>query len=395
METVEFGNREAKTVLIQPVDEHDLRMIENEAALIRESTGKEFLLAAFRVKDWNRDLSPWKAPAVFGSEDFGEGAEETLTEILSYCTDHSRTYYIGGYSLAGLFALWAASRTALFHGAAAASPSVWFPGFTGYLRENGIRCSRVYLSLGDREEKTRNPVMAAVGQRIRETYSLLHEQNVPCVLEWNEGNHFKDADLRTAKAFAWLMNTESLEEKAAGYVRELFAGNSGGHGLDHTLRVYRNALRIAECEPGSDREIVALAALLHDADDHKLFRTENNEHARAFLNANGVSEEKTERILEAVNSVSFSRNQGKAPESLEGKIVQDADRLDAIGAVGIARTFAYGGEHGRSLTESVQHFYDKLLKLRDLMNTETAKKLAENRHEFMLEFLDELQEDVR
>ena len=74
METVEFGNREAKTVLIQPVDEHDLRMIENEAALIRESTGKEFLLAAFRVKDWNRDLSPWKAPAVFGSEDFGEVA---------------------------------------------------------------------------------------------------------------------------------------------------------------------------------------------------------------------------------------------------------------------------------------------------------------------------------
>ena len=87
------------------------------------------------------------------------------------------------------------------------------------------------------------------------------------------------------------------------------------------------------------------------------------------------------------NPVSFSKNGAKKPDSPEGRIVQDADRLDAIGAVGIARTFAFGGEHGRSMEESVQHFYDKLLRLRDLMNTQPAKALAEERHAFLEAFL--------
>ena len=105
MDILEFGNRDADIVLIQPVDAHDLEVIEREAALIREFTKKDFLLAAFQVHDWNKDLSPWKAPAVFGREDFGEGAGDTLSEILNYCTDRTKKYYIGGYSLAGLFAL--------------------------------------------------------------------------------------------------------------------------------------------------------------------------------------------------------------------------------------------------------------------------------------------------
>ena len=96
---------------------------------------------------------------------------------------------------------------------------------------------------------------------------------------------------------------------------------------------------------------------------------------------------KTEEIIAAINSVSFSQNRGKRPETLEGKIVQDADRLDAIGAVGIARTFAFGGEHGRSLDSSILHFHEKLLLLKDEMNTETARQMAEERHAFMLEFL--------
>lgn len=95
-----------------------------------------------------------------------------------------------------------------------------------------------------------------------------------------------------------------------------------------------------------------------------------------------------------INSVSFSRNRGRGSLTPEGKIVQDADRLDAMGAVGIARTFAYGGEHGRSMQESVQHFYDKLLRLKGLMNTETGKQMAEKRHAFLEQFLSEYKQET-
>ena len=119
-----------------------------------------------------------------------------------------RTYYIGGYSLAGLFALWAVYQTDLFAGAAAASPSIWFPGFLDYMKEHEIRTRNVYLSLGDREEKTRNPVMSQVGSCICSAHMLLEERGVRCTLEWNKGNHFKDPDLRTAKAFAWVIEND-------------------------------------------------------------------------------------------------------------------------------------------------------------------------------------------
>ena len=188
------------------------------------------------------------------------------------------------------------------------------------------------------------------------------------------------------------METE-ICEKTIAYIRDLFQGNSGGHGADHTLRVYHNAMMIAKEEPSCDETIVMLAALLHDADDHKLFHTENNANARAFLKSVAILDERIETICEAINSVSFSQNKGSVPRTLEGQIVQDADRLDAIGAVGIARTFAYGGEHGRSMEETVQHFYDKLLLLKDMMNTNPAKRIAEERdafmHYFMKEFFDE------
>ena len=190
------------------------------------------------------------------------------------------------------------------------------------------------------------------------------------------------------------MAGEKLSEKATEYITALFRDNADGHGADHTLRVYKNAMQIAENEPGCDRELIALAALLHDADDHKLFQTESNANARAFLTENGVSEDRVNRICEVINAVSFSQNRGKVPETLEGKIVQDADRLDALGAVGIARTFAYGGKHGRPLEGSVQHFYDKLLLLKDMMNTESGKRLAEDRHAFLESFLRELEDEL-
>ena len=115
---------------------------------------------------------------------------------------------MGGYSLAGLFALWAATRTDTLYGVAAASPSVWFPGWSEYEAAHPIRAQRVYLSLGDREEHTKNQTMAAVGDNIRALHSALTRRGKDCTLEWNAGGHFKDADLRTARAFAWTMESE-------------------------------------------------------------------------------------------------------------------------------------------------------------------------------------------
>ena len=181
---------------------------------------------------------------------------------------------------------------------------------------------------------------------------------------------------------------------AEAYIRALFEGNADGHGYEHTLRVYRTAMQIAGTVPGTDRFIVALGALLHDADDHKLFETEDNANARRFLDGQGIDADTAERICGVINSVSFSRNRGKKPDTAEGMIVQDADRLDAIGAVGIARTFAYGGKHGRSPESSIDHFHEKLLLLKDMLNTPEARNMAAGRHAFMEAFLQEWERET-
>ena len=205
MTVFEYGITDSPIVLIQPVDDHDLDMIENEVRIIKKLSESDFRLLAFKVKRWNDDLSPWQAPPVFGNESFVGGAANTLAELLNLTADKEKSYYIGGYSLAGLFALWAAFQTDVFSGVGAASPSVWFPGFLNYVKSNEIQSGKVYLSLGDREEKKRNVVMATVGNRIREVYECLSGKGIACVLEWNQGNHFKDPDIRTAKAFSWLL----------------------------------------------------------------------------------------------------------------------------------------------------------------------------------------------
>lgn len=208
-----YENREADALLIQAVDAHDQEALDQEVEHIKALTPVPFTLAAFLIEDWNRELSPWEAPAVFGKEHFGAGAAETL----SYVTDallpeidpeRKKCCYLGGYSLSGLFALWAAYQTDRFRGIAAVSPSVWFPGWERYMETNAIRSPEVYLSLGDREEKTRNQTMATVGENIRSGYELLrHTDSVErCTLEWNSGNHFAEPDRRTAKGFAWLLN---------------------------------------------------------------------------------------------------------------------------------------------------------------------------------------------
>lgn len=141
--------------------------------------------------------------------------------------------------------------------------------------------------------------------------------------------------------------------------------------------------------------IIALSALLHDVDDHKLFASENNANARHFLGTQRLEQEKIEQICCVINSVSYSKNRGKSPKSMEGKIVQDADRLDAIGAIGIARTFAFGGKCGRSIERSLQHFHEKLLFIKNEMNTDEAKHIAESRHAFMETFLEEINKEMK
>ena len=190
------------------------------------------------------------------------------------------------------------------------------------------------------------------------------------------------------------MDNGQLAEKAIGYITELYRGNSDGHDLEHSLRVYHTAMKIAANYSGCDMTVVALGALLHDVDDHKLFNTENNANARKFMECNNVTRAKADEICEVINSVSFSKNKDRDPATLEGKIVRDSDRLDAMGAVGIARTFAYGGKNGRSLDDSIQHFYDKLLLLKDLLYTEEAKRMGEERYQFLTGFLEEYKKET-
>ena len=185
--------------------------------------------------------------------------------------------------------------------------------------------------------------------------------------------------------------------KAIEFAGQIFAGDGSGHDFDHTMRVYRMALRIAEDE-GADLSVVALAALLHDVDDKKLSPEtyERKDRAVGFLRACRADEQMIERIVGIISQISFSAGNGR-PDTLEGCCVQDADRLDAIGAIGIGRAFAFGGSRGRRMHDpkggdrasTIQHFYDKLLLLKDRMNTETGKKLALERDAFMHAFLDQ------
>ena len=197
-------------------------------------------------------------------------------------------------------------------------------------------------------------------------------------------------------------------DKALLYVEKLFQNEYSGHDFFHTLRVYKLATRIAESE-GADVLTVQLAALLHDVDDRKLSPEtyEDQARARGFLASEGVDGVMIESVCNAIREISFGANGDVSPSTIEGMCVQDADRLDAIGAIGIGRAFAFGGNHGRHMyhpdikpninmsreeyrrseSTTVNHFYEKLFKLTSLMNTKTAKAIAEARDAYMREFI--------
>lgn len=196
----------AEYLLIQPCDTEEFAELDSELTLLGDET--PFSFAAFAVADWNRDLSPWAAPPVFGKEPFGGGGEATRiwleTELLPRFP--GLRAILGGYSLAGLFSLWCAIQSDAYEGIAAASPSVWFPGWTQYAEKSRIKARRVYLSLGDREDRSKNPLLRTVRDAIGQLDSILEQQGIEHRLEWNPGTHFVDPAGRTAKAFRWVLN---------------------------------------------------------------------------------------------------------------------------------------------------------------------------------------------
>lgn len=208
---IAYSDEMPQILIIQPIDSHDYDILDNEIAYISANSNYPFILVAFSVSDWNNDLSPWLAPPVFGKVGFGESAKNTLSFILEKILPSIRDTYnltniptvLGGYSLAGLFALWSAFQADAFLAINAASPSAWFPGFIDYVENNTTTVRHIYLSLGDKEEKAKNPIMATVGTCIKKLFEIFNSKNIDSTLEWNEGNHFKEADIRTAKGFVW------------------------------------------------------------------------------------------------------------------------------------------------------------------------------------------------
>ena len=209
------------------------------------------------------------------------------------------------------------------------------------------------------------------------------------------------------------MNKELIINNALQYVRELTEGEGSGHDWWHIKRVYDLSLTITKHYAKVDLFVVQLGALLHDIGDHKFHNGDHTVGPRMvtdWLIQNGVAQEIIEKVVAIVKEISYKGAEVETPmSSLEGEIVQDADRLDAIGAIGIARTFAYGGNKNREMHNpevapenhtdfetykkttgpTINHFYEKLLLLKDRMNTEYGKKLAQKRHEYMEGFLTE------
>lgn len=215
------------------------------------------------------------------------------------------------------------------------------------------------------------------------------------------------------------MNKQQIIENTILFVKETLADAEGGHDWFHIERVYHNAIQIAENE-NVDRFIVALGALLHDIADAKFHDGDESigpKKARLFLESQNVDNQIIIHVENIIKYISFKQSKdvnGKKFSSKELEVIQDADRLDAIGAIGIARTFNYGGfknrglydpsikpnlhmtkeEYKKSTAPTINHFYEKLLLLKDMMNTEYGKKMAEERHEFMLQFLEQFYKET-
>lgn len=211
----------AGALLLQPTDSHDREELDKEVEWIEQHSSVRFTFVALHIDRWFDELAPWPAPPVFGKTPFGDGAADTLnficTSVIPYISkrcsaenasgDNKGAFvstYLGGYSLAGLFALWAATRER-FDGVVGASPSVWYKDWMEYSKSHPSMAPRTYLSLGDRETHSKTKLLASVGDCIRAELETLQSQGVDATLEFNPGNHFQDNGVRTAKGFVWCM----------------------------------------------------------------------------------------------------------------------------------------------------------------------------------------------
>ncbi len=206
-----------------------------------------------------------------------------------------------------------------------------------------------------------------------------------------------------------MMSEMEIIEAVTGYVSEAMKTHDSGHGWLHIERVVRLALHIHECEQQGNRFCIELGALMHDVGDHKFAAHDGPAEIRRLLGGFGVDPRIIDEVVSINEKISFSKGIRNPAASIELQIVQDADRLDAMGAIGIARAFNHGGFKGNEIYDprerlsdppllsasrprsvsTVHHFYDKLLLLKDLMNTPTGKKLAGERHDFMVRYLDQ------
>lgn len=201
-------------LLIQPLERKEVGTIGHEVSLIAQHTPHPFVMAAFKIDDWHLQMSPWHDDAISRREEVGHHAEETLRFITHRLLPVLQQRFgdlpvvLGGYSLAALFSLWAATQTDVFTGIAAASPSVWIDGWQTFASSHPILSKVAYLSIGRKEEHVRNLSMARVGANIRFEQQLLEQQLGPnnTTLQWNEGGHFDHMDARTAQTYAWTIN---------------------------------------------------------------------------------------------------------------------------------------------------------------------------------------------
>ena len=213
--TILHADATPQMLVLQLSAEHEREGMAEELRLIRGLSDVPFVLCRAEVSDWDAQLSPWQAPPAFGKENFAGFGTETLQQITSDILPAMQQQYgqlpvcIAGYSLAGLFALWAAVQSDSFQAVAAASPSVWFPGWTDYAEKHPLQAKTVYLSLGDKEDRSRLPLLRTVSDCIRRQDELMKKQGIQHLLEWNEGNHFRNPELRTAKAIAWCMENNN------------------------------------------------------------------------------------------------------------------------------------------------------------------------------------------
>ncbi|MBM6991836.1 MAG: esterase [Prevotella sp.] len=209
-----FAHERPEMLLIQPSGSHETNSIAPEVGQIEAESPTPFAFASFAITDWERELAPWEDAELSRREGVGQQARGSLASIEGTLLPLLQNRFgplpciLGGYSLAALFALWSACETTSFRAVAAASPSVWLKDWPAYASAHRPHATTIYLSLGDREEKTRNKTFARIGDNIRSYHQLLTEQlgEGHTVLEWNAGNHFADADKRTARAFVWCMN---------------------------------------------------------------------------------------------------------------------------------------------------------------------------------------------